>query len=292
MAREHDKNHCELSIQKTLAYRSVFRYPLSLYQLKTFLISDKPFRDKTISKSLEHLVNKGLVKEKSGKYFLPGTKIIDWENKRKYTEKLIIKNLKTFNLLFSVPWVKTIALTGSVSAYNSEDKSDLDLLIITAKGRLWITRFFVTLLLKLTNKFPNSDGESGKICTNLWMDDSQLKWPEEKQNIYIAHNIALVQPLKDRDNTYLKFLSANLWLNSYLACFPIIAPNGMKKTKKYKSAFINTLDFVLMKIQLWHMKNKRTTEVTTKHLIHFNKNDNSVSIMEAYHKALVNRKVG
>ena len=41
-----------------------------------------------------------------------------------------------------------IAITGSVANYDAEENDDIDLLIVTEKNRLWITRGFVFLILK------------------------------------------------------------------------------------------------------------------------------------------------
>jgi hypothetical protein len=291
MSSDKNRDACELAIKKTLAYRSIFKYPLSRYQLKTFLISNAPLKNKNINEAIEHLLNRGFIKEKNGKYFLPGIKIVEWEEKKKLAEKMIRKNMPVFEIIGKVPWVRTVAITGSVAAYSPGDTSDIDTLIISSKNRVWITRFFVTLILKALKKFPSTDGERGKICTNLYIDSKELPWGEEKRNIFIAHDIVLMQPVIDKENTYLKFLNANKWVLDYFSLFPISEFRVKPKKSFLSSPIVDFLENKFMKIQIKHMRSKLTTETVAKYLIHFKKNDNSSRILESYDKVLTNRGI-
>ena len=298
MSADQDRDSCELAIKKTLAYRSVFKYPLSEYQLKTFLITDKEYRNRVIEGSIEHLVHRGFIKDKNKKYYLPGVTPVEWHEKKALTKKILSKNEKVFEMLSKIPWLSLLAITGSVAAYNTRTDSDIDVLIVTKKNRLWITRFFVTSMLKITKKFPNTDGEKGKICTNLFMDEKHMTWDEKKRNIFIANDIVLMQPITDKENTYLRFLNANRWVSNYFAQFPInkfqnlaFKPNKGKSGNDLSSPILDFIENIFMKIQIFHMRKKKTSEITTKHLIHFNKNDNSQRILTSYEKALANRKI-
>ena len=291
MSSDKNRDDCELAIKKTLAYRSIFKYPLSNYQLKTFLISSREFRNKTINDSLEHLLNRGFLKEKNKKYYLPGVRVIDWDQKKKLTEKIVKHNLSVINKLGKIPWVRMIAITGSVAAYNPADDSDIDVIIISAKNRLWITRLFCTLILKVLNKFPNVDGERGKICTNLYMDESKMAWEENGRNLYIAHDIVLMNPIIDKKNTYVKFLNMNRWVLDFLSNFPITKLEKNENKNKLTSPLVDMVERIFMNIQVKHMRSKLTTERVSKYLIHFNKNDNCGRILESYEKVLMNRNI-
>jgi predicted nucleotidyltransferase len=291
MSSEQDKSSCELAIKKTLAYRSIFKYPVSKYQLKTFLITDKEFKNKLIDRSIEHLLHRGFIKEKDKKYFLPGITPVEWHEKKVLTKKIVGKNEKFLKLLGKVPWVVLIAITGSVAAYNTKADSDVDVLVISNKNRLWITRFFVTLILKITKKFPNIDGEKGKICTNLFIDERNLSWDPNKRNVFVAHDIVLMQPIINKGNTYLKFLNTNKWVLNYFAQFHVCRSCATSTRNSLSSPVIDFVEKIFMRAQIFHMRKKRTTEITTPHLIHFNKNDNSQRILSSYNKVLENRKI-
>lgn len=279
------------SIQKTLAYFSIFKYPVSFYQLATYLITNKKFKSKEFKKALKKLISKGFIKERNGYYFLPGIKNVDTEKRRKYTQKLIKKNRRILNILKKVPWVKMICITGSAANYNSEPRSDLDLLFVTAKNRLWLTRGFVFTILRMFGKLPVGNFEDRELCPNIFVDEKSLTWPKGKRDVYVAQNIISMQPIYQKDNMCFRFLRANSWIHKYNSQFEFYTPARFKKTKSSRSDILNFLEDLAYKMQLGYMKKRRTTEIVTKRLIHFNKNDNSQRILSAYKSVLKNRKI-
>ncbi len=291
MSSEQDRDGCEHAIKKTLAYRSIFKYPVSKYQLKTFLVTDREFKNKIFDECLEHLLHRGFIKEKNKKYYLPGINPVEWHEKKALTKKILGKNEEILRLLAKIPWLNLLAVTGSVAAYNTQNDSDIDVMIVSTKNRVWITRFFVTVLLKIMKRYPRTDGEKGKICTNLFIDGKELSWSSDKRNIYVAHDIVLMQPVIDKNNTYLRFLNANKWVSGYFAQFPINKLTVAGTKNFLSSPIMGLVEKIFMKIQMNHMRKKQTTEITTAHLIHFNKNDNSQKILTSYNKVLENRKI-
>ena len=56
---------------------------------------------------------------------------------------------------------------------NSTDESDLDMMIITKKGSLWIYRLFAYFLIRLFNihtRSPEDKAQKQKLCLNIWLD--------------------------------------------------------------------------------------------------------------------------
>lgn len=105
-----------------------------------------------------------------------------------------------------------IALSGARAMNNASLADDIDLMIITAENRLWLTRLLVSFLL-----FPwlrRGQKISRRLCLNLWLDESALVI--KTQNLYTAHEICQLKPLYNRDQTYQKFISANLWYKQFL----------------------------------------------------------------------------
>ncbi len=292
MAKKNLLNPCSTAIQKTLAYSSVFKYPLTFYQLSTYLISNKKFKYKEFRKQLKRLVSKGFVKQRKGKYYLPGVKNIDSEKRKKYSKRLIRKNRKILKCLESVPWIKMICITGSTANYSADHKTDLDLMFVTSKNRVWLTRGFVFLILRIVGKLPPSDFNNREICPNIFMDEKNLSWKKHQRNLYVAKNIIAMQPIYNKENMYFRFLRANAWLHKYVAQFNFYSPIKFKKLRSSKSTILNSLEKLSYKMQLKYMEKKRTHEVVSKRLIHFNKNDNSQKTLTAYKNVLGNRKIG
>jgi hypothetical protein len=283
MPRERAKEReCETSIKKTLAYRAIFKYPLSYYQLCTFLFSNKNYEYLFFNKQLRRLLKSKSIDVDKEKFFIPGIKPISWHSRYKASKEIITKTSEHLALVFAIPWVKMICITGSVAAYNADKGDDVDILIVSTKNRLWLTRLFTVLILKIVNLYPKVDGECGKICANLYIDEEALPWPREKRSIYIAHDIALMQPVYQKDNTYFRFLLSNKWICDYLPKFTFDIPSKLKPNVKGNSKLLDLLDTLVFNIQLGYMKKKKTKEITKKHFIHFNKFDNTQNILNEY----------
>lgn len=286
--RERAKERAvELAIKSTLAYSSIFKYPLSYYQLSTLLIkSKKPFDHEFYKRSLRKLCKKGRVEAKAGKYYLPGIKPLSWENRKKNSEELMEANKHVFVALKSIPWIKLMCVTGSVAAHNADKHDDVDIFIISQKNRAWLTRLCVVLMLKALNKYRTKNNFSGKICPNLYIDETQMLWDYHNHNIYIAHEILMMQPIIDCDNTYFKFIEKNNWAFDFFSNAEMDTKmvEKIEKAKKKPSQVVDLLEKFAMSKQIEYMRSKQTTEVVKKSLIHFKNNDRSTEILEEYSK--------
>lgn len=123
-----------------------------------------------------------------------------------------------------------VALTGSLAMTNAQDDSDIDLMIITSRGTLWVSRFVAYLVLKLTGfqvRSPKDKDEKDKLCVNIWLDEADLCW--EKQNIFTAHEISQAVPLVNKDSSWEKFLKENSWVAGY---WPNAIGNEYARKKK------------------------------------------------------------
>lgn len=253
---------------------------MSFYQLSTFLITKQQVSAKKTREALKKLLKEGWAKRQYGKFEVSGIKYTNWIWKHKHTERIIKENTDLIKFLGGIPWIKMIAITGSLAAYNPEKEADIDLLIVTGRNRVWITRGFVALILKVLKKHPEFDGQPGSFCTNIFVDETKMAWDKEKRNLHVASDIVMMQPVVNKSDTYLRFMEENSWVNEYYANFKINPP---KKTRSKRSGIVlNALEKLAKKSQLKYMKKKITSEVLTTHLIHFNKHDNSSRIMNSY----------
>lgn len=275
-------NPCRSAVIKTLSYTGVFGFPLSFYQITNNLISKNRFSNSKIKRELEKLTDEKVIKKAKGKYLISGIKRYDIEKRAKNTEEIIRKNKPTIKILSKVPWIKMIAITGSVANQNTEMGADIDLLFITEKDRLWISRGFVFLILKTLGKLP-ADKSKREICPNIFIDESNMAWAKKKRNLYVAQNIISMKPFTWRDNIYFEFIRANKWITNYYVNFKINFPKK-NEVKKHESITMKFIESIARKRQIKYMKKDITTEVVNQRLIHFNKNDSSKKILVNYKK--------
>ena len=208
------------NILKTIHYADLFDYPLRLIEVRRYLISKSPVSPEDISAALQNLVEGGRIVQEEDLYFLPGrSQLVSTRWEREANTKVKIGRVTpAIRLIGFCPWVKLVGLTGALAVGNGDKKSDVDLLIVTSGGRLWLTRFLVFVFLNLTNLKRNDrqKDSSGKVCANLWLDEENLSVGESDRDLVVAHEIAQMKPLVNKNNMYEKFVTQNLWLKNFL----------------------------------------------------------------------------
>lgn len=280
---QKDQSYKE-AIQKTMLYSSIFKYPLTYYQLLSYLIieSQEKINIRAFQYELAKLIKKQYIKVEDEMCYLPGVKYVEWKKRKKMSKTLIRRNKYVFRILESIPWVKFIGITGSVAAYNADMDADIDIFVITQLNRVWITRGFFTIILKIILGNYVFKG----IDPNIFVDETSLEWPKEKQNLYTANEIVRMHPVVNKNNMYFRFMEKNLWVKDYLGNFRINT-NKIEKEPHHEYQglkFLNSLDNIAMFLQVNYMKKRKTKEVTKKHFIHFNKKDSTDPILDKYNE--------
>ena len=137
------------SIIKTLTYADVFDYPLTLHEIHRYLVEEHA----TVEQVHEGLsagdfVSQNIV-EKSIYYALPGRdQIIETRlNRSKIAFGLWPAAIKYGAMMARLPFVRMVAVTGSL-AVDNESTNDIDYLIVTKPGRLWLCRAMVILVVR------------------------------------------------------------------------------------------------------------------------------------------------
>ena len=213
----------EKAILRALAYADVFDYPLSAPEVLKWLIGQQATgdRQKEVEKTLKEksfLVSR--VSCRHGLYCLSGKeKIVKIREQRKTWSASKIKLAeKVAGILRLIPWVKLIGVTGALAMNNSKEDDDIDLLIVTSKNRLWLTRLFSVFLVELTGKRrrPGDKKVKDKICLNMLLDESHLAIPEKERDLFSAHEVCQMKLLWEKERTYQQFLKANQWSQKFL----------------------------------------------------------------------------
>ena len=202
----------ELAILKTLVYFDIFDYPLSERDIKNFLecyISDEVFA----SAQLQLLLDKIIFRI---------DQFYSLQNNRQRAEErmqgnlraqsLIVKATRIGAFLHKFPYVRAVAVSGSLSKNYADKKADIDFFIITKANRLWIAR----TILHLFKKFTFLVGKQNFFCMNYFVDEEALVIPEK--NIYTAVEIVTLLPVAGTF-TLNKFFDKNQWTKKWLPCY-------------------------------------------------------------------------
>jgi hypothetical protein len=276
----------EEAIMRTLCYRAVFTYPMSYFQLGTFLVSKERYSIEAFNEGLHSLLKKKLIiNDDKGRFLLKGIRPVRWGVRAAYSKDLFAKVGDLVAILKRVPWIKFIGVTGALAAYNAVKDDDIDLFVITQKKRLWLTRGFVFLILIILGELRTDKHSKRKICPNILIDEGNLKWKKKKRNIYVAHDLVMIHPIFDKDGAYFRFVSKNSWVTKYFANLqPAFGDLG--KTSYHKNVLMESLESLARVLQKGYMKKKKTKEITKKDFIHFNKSDNTNKVLSEYERIL------
>lgn len=157
----------------------------------------------------------------NGFYFLPRREEIMKIRLQRYNyaERKFARVFMVSQIFKLIPWVKLVAVGNLIGAGNLRDGSDIDIFIVSQKNRLWLTRFFCTVLMKLARLRPKPGDEKDKICLSFYVSENNLNLENLRLNdsdLYFVYWLACLTPIYDAGNTYEKIVANNLWLKNIL----------------------------------------------------------------------------
>ena len=194
----------ERAILETLAYSDVFNYPLTLDELHRYLTYPA-----TKDELLNCLTSLPSISSVSGFYFLPHrTAIVDIRRQREIASRSAFRRAVFYGrILGSLPFVRMVAMTGSLAVLNLSKDADMDYMLVTAPRRLWLARAFTVTFGRFMRLFGD------KICINVLVSESALEW--DSHDLYAAREMCQMIPITGMD-VYLCLRKANAWVESHL----------------------------------------------------------------------------
>ncbi|MBI4099380.1 nucleotidyltransferase domain-containing protein [Candidatus Microgenomates bacterium] len=171
-------------------YADIFDWPLTVAEAKKWAIKVKPMTNKT----LDYKISKKQWERRKEKEKKAAKKILEAE--------IVAKSLARMTT------IKAVFLTGSVAVGNAGKNADIDLMIVTVPGALWLTRLVVVIVLKLLGLYRRT------ICPNIFLDTKHLEIKEK--NLYTAHEVLQAKCLVDKGKIKRLWLRKNNWTKDYL----------------------------------------------------------------------------
>ena len=193
------------SIFHTVAYADVFEYPLTAGEVYRYLTSTKG----SFEQVCEALAEDARITA-VGEYFtLRGREHLVETRKRRarIAAHLWPKAKRYGRVIASLPFVRMVAVTGSLAMDNIEEDKDIDFMIVTAPGRLWTVR----ALSLLVARFARLEGVH--LCPNYLVTTHALELKE--RSLYVAHELAQMIPLSSME-MYHEIRRLNDWTHDYL----------------------------------------------------------------------------
>lgn len=266
-------------LYKVIAYFSYFEYPLTSFEIFKYQLN--PRRVYSFDEVLLCLSNFSSV---NGFYGIGdiGSQIKNRNIRYKNAIEKYKKLKKLMKYFVRIPCIKGIAIGNTLSFHFTEERSDIDLFIITENGRAWTTRFLTVMPMKLLRQRP---GEAMKnpvdtsfFVTELAMNLRELRLPGSDP--YFSFWLRQLSPIFDRGDVWKKFFAVN--------DFGVLdLPNTFEKQMSQQLFFSQTKTLPIMiseeyagKVQkkkmpedIQNLKNLDSRVVVTDSVLKFHKND-------------------
>ena len=273
-----DRRNNEARIVKLLAYFDVFHYPLTKNEIRHFLGMSGD--EQTLDTTLRELLTRQKIFLHLGFYSIHNSPLLAHRrtvgNAR--AEAMLPKAFKIGRFLHRFPYVRGIAISGSLSKNFADEKADIDFFIIAKANRLWIARTFMHLFKKLTF----ITGHQHYFCMNYYIDEEAMLI--ESQNIFTGIEIATLLPVAGKESLD-NFFAINKWSQDF---FPTHEHKQLQNDQHrrlwlksfpewlFENSIGDRLDNWLLKIttRRWQEKNSKGKR---------NKNGNTMSLVNSKH---------
>ena len=199
----------DAAILRTLIYADIFDFPLTPAEIRHYLIGQSASQE-TVERALEAsawLAER--VTRVNGYYVLRGRTDIGWlREMRKQNSRRMWPSARRWGYaLGCLPFVRMVAITGALAVNNSPPGDDIDLLVVTTPGRVWLGRAFAVGLVYLARRF------GVELCPNYVLSRSVLA--QDRRDLFAAHDLAQMVPLVGQP-VYEEMRVANRWVHEYL----------------------------------------------------------------------------
>ncbi len=197
------------AILQTLLYADIFDFPLSLPEIHRYLVG-VPASLSDVARALNSRSPlTDYVETRDGFFTLAGRgHLVELRRARTFTaQRLWPKAILYGQHMAALPFVRMVAVTGALALDNVDDDDDIDYLIVTEPGRLWLCRGLVILLVRWAAQ------RGDVLCPNFFLSTAVLALPEH--NLFTAHEVTQMVPIAGLD-VYHTIRRLNAWTNRFL----------------------------------------------------------------------------
>lgn len=208
------------AVLATLCYFDVFDFPLTSREIQRYIIGFQ-YTEEDITHVLE---TDPRVESREGLYCLSGrTDIIARRLRYKPHTSLLWQKIYSFlSRIRWIPFIKMIGVCNNLAFDNADNKSDIDLFIVTDEKRLFTARFLVTAWMHLLGVRRHGTHIAGRFCLSFYVSTDHLNLEDiahKPDDLYLAYWIKTLRPVFG-ETTYRHFLLANNWASTYFPLHP------------------------------------------------------------------------
>ncbi len=206
--REPSAQSLEKAILKTVAYADLFDYPLTVSEIHRYLVGTSASLE-TVRDALDDGLLWRRLGRSRGYVTLPGRESLAETrvHREVLSARIWSKGVRYGRLIAVLPFVRMVAITGTLAVRNADPDADIDYLIVTAPHRVWLARS-LCLILVYAGRL-----ERITICPNYVISLHVLD--QFARSLFTAHEIAQMIPVYGLD-VYREIVRVNGWVRDYL----------------------------------------------------------------------------
>ena len=203
----------ELAVLRSVVYASLFDYPLTLAQLESSLIGVRADAASIESWCREGDLLQAAIECRDGLYFPAGrSDLVRTRSRREaLSRELLDRDRRILSTIAGMPFVRMVALSGSLAHLNAEGSADLDLFVITAPHRVWSVTVATLVLAKLL-------GWRKHVCMNYVVSENAMAI--EPQDLFSANQIIHLRPVVGH-RVFQHFVQKNPFVGNFYPNFEI-----------------------------------------------------------------------
>jgi hypothetical protein len=237
-------NHLDAAVIVAIAYADVYGWPLTTDEVHRFLPLSA--RRDAVAAALASARLSRVVSHVDGYHVLRGRELLVAERSRREaaSQRLWSEVRRRGRLLARIPWVRMVAVSGSLAVSAAQDGDDIDLFVVTDDGRLWLSRALTIAAGRLSGR--------ATLCPNYLVTDSAVELSE--RDLYTAHELVQLVPLFGAD-TYAALLERNRWYREFLPNHPGYTGTIAARPPRTRSRIGGGL---VSRVERWEMQRKVT----------------------------------
>ena len=201
----------ELAVLRSVTYASLFEYPLTLPQLCATLVDVRADEGVVAGWWRDSHFLQSVIEHRDGLYFPAGRGDLIATRVRRETlsRDLLDRERRLLALVSGMPFVRMVAVSGSLAHLNAETSADLDLFVITAPHRVWSVTLSVLVIARLL-------GRRQRMCLNYVISEAALTIAP--QDLFSANQIIHLRPIVGHD-VFATFIDANPFVRAFYPNF-------------------------------------------------------------------------
>ena len=216
----------ELAVLRSVIYASLFDYPLTLAQLHASLVGVRAEAETIAGWWRDSDLLQATIEHRDGWYFPAGRDdlILTRSRREAVSRTLLERDRRLLSLVAGMPFVRMVALSGSLAHLNAEGSSDLDLFVITAPKRVWGVTLAVLVISKLL-------GWRKRMCLNYVISERAMAIAPA--DLFSANQIIHLRPLSG-DDVFARFVKMNGFVRDFYPNFelPEVLPKPQAPSPK------------------------------------------------------------